>query len=97
MIYAPISAVGVLMVFSASYFTAAGLLVCVPMDEHRDFINDTRFDYYKEDYAIITVNPIIYSRDDFFGHVKLAILFSLLIRDETKNSNNDFSRIVMPV
>ena len=55
MIYAPISAVGVLLVFSASYFTASGLLVCVPMDEHRDFINDTRFDYYKEDYAIITV------------------------------------------
>ena len=72
MIYAPISAVGVLMVFSASYFTAAGLLVCVPMDEHRDFINDTRFDYYKEDYAIITVNPIIYIRDDFLGRVKLA-------------------------
>ena len=58
MIYAPISAVGVLMVFSASYFTAAGLLVCVPMDEHRDFINDTRFDYYKEDYAIITVKRL---------------------------------------
>ena len=59
MIYAPISAVGVLMVFSASYFSADGLLVCVPMDKHRDFINDTRFDYYKEDYSIITVNPII--------------------------------------
>ena len=59
MIYAPISAVGVLMVFSASYFSADGLLVCVPMDSHRDFINDTRFENYKEDYSIITVNLII--------------------------------------
>ena len=58
MIYAPISAVGVLMVFSASYFSD-GLLVCVPMDSHRDFINDTRFENYKEDYSIITVNLII--------------------------------------
>ena len=58
MIYAPISAVGVLMVLSGSYFSD-GLLVCVPMDSHRDFINDTRFENYKEDYSIITVNLII--------------------------------------
>ena len=58
MIYAPISAVGVLMVLSGSYFSH-GLLVCVPMDSHRDFINDTRFENYKEDYSIITVNLII--------------------------------------
>ena len=75
MIYAPISAVGVLMVFSASYFTAAGLLVCVPMDEHRDFINDTRFDYYKEDYAIITVKFI--TMMTFLGVSSWQILFSL--------------------
>ena len=64
MIYAPISAVGVLMVFSASYFTAAGLLVCVPMDEHRDFINDTSFDkeavglHSSDNFSLITFNML---------------------------------------